>query len=64
MTWYPDVMELVFGDENGVSAYVNVSPKPGQMGVAIWQWIKVLKCIKIDIFSLWKYNCIGLLSQI
>ena len=22
--WYPDVTELVFGDENGVSAYINV----------------------------------------
>ena len=22
--WYPDVAELVFGDENGVSAYINV----------------------------------------
>ena len=23
--WYPDVIELVFGDDNGVSAYVNVA---------------------------------------
>ena len=22
--WYPDVTELVFGDENGISAYINV----------------------------------------
>ena len=23
--WYPDVIELIFGDENGVSAYINIA---------------------------------------
>ena len=23
--WYPDIIELVFGDENGVCAYVNIA---------------------------------------
>ena len=28
--WYPDVIELVFGDDNGVSAYVNVANTIGR----------------------------------
>ena len=27
--WCPDVIELVFGDENGVSAYINVAKTIG-----------------------------------
>ena len=27
--WCPDVIELVFGDENGVSAYINVAKAIG-----------------------------------
>ena len=27
--WYPDVVELVFGDENRVSAYINVAKTIG-----------------------------------
>ena len=27
--WYPDVIEIVFGDENGVSAYINVAKTIG-----------------------------------
>ena len=27
--WYPDVLELVLGDENGVSVYVNVAKTVG-----------------------------------
>ena len=28
--WYPDVMELVFGDENGVFAYVSLAQSLGR----------------------------------
>ena len=31
--WYPHIIELVFGDENGVSAYINVARNLG-----IWMW--------------------------
>ena len=27
--WYADVLELVFGDENGVSVYINVAKTVG-----------------------------------
>ena len=29
--WYPDVIELVFGDDNGVSAYINVANTIGRL---------------------------------
>ena len=28
--WYPAIIELVFGDENGVSAYINVARSVGR----------------------------------
>ena len=35
--WYADIMKLVFGDENGVSTYVNVAWNLGKMGVVAGQ---------------------------
>ena len=33
--WYPDVVKLVFGDENGVSAYISVADAIGRWLLAL-----------------------------